>query len=203
MSGKTREGLTAAPGMDRRIERTRALLHEALGSLVREKSYDRITIADVLERANVGRSTFYTHFRDKDDLLASSMRGLLSAALSVQLPRSSDLHERMVAFSRPLFEHIEQHRRSARSSLGDRGRAILHERVRELLVEWIVADIDAHPGRRARHAPRTPPELLARYVASTFVLVLHWWLDEPKSSSSGEADQLFRALVMPTLRAEG
>ena len=63
--------------MDRRIQRTRALLHEALGSLIREKAYDRITVADILGRAKVSRSTFYIHFRDKDQLLMSSMRAVL------------------------------------------------------------------------------------------------------------------------------
>ena len=67
---------------DRRIQRTRALLHEALGSLIPEKAYDRITIADVLNRAQVSRSTFYMHFRDKDNLLASGMRASADGAFS-------------------------------------------------------------------------------------------------------------------------
>src|SRR6516164_2810623 len=52
-------------GKDRRIEKTQALLHEALGALIREKPYDEIVLKEILDRANVGRSTFYTHFRDK------------------------------------------------------------------------------------------------------------------------------------------
>jgi AcrR family transcriptional regulator len=53
--------------VDRRIHRTRALLHEALGSLIREKTYNRISVREVLDRAKVSRSTFYIHFRDKDE----------------------------------------------------------------------------------------------------------------------------------------
>ena len=59
-------------GTDRRIERTKRLLHGALGSLIHQKSYDDIVVKEILARANVGRSTFYTHFRDKDELLESS-----------------------------------------------------------------------------------------------------------------------------------
>jgi len=54
---------------DRRIQKTKNLLHQALGSLIREKPYDAIVVKEILDRANVGRSTFYTHFRDKDELL--------------------------------------------------------------------------------------------------------------------------------------
>ncbi|MBO0803611.1 MAG: TetR/AcrR family transcriptional regulator [Nocardiopsaceae bacterium] len=57
------------PGTDRRVRRTRALLHQALIELILEKGYGRITVQDILDRADVGRSTFYSHYRDKDALL--------------------------------------------------------------------------------------------------------------------------------------
>jgi AcrR family transcriptional regulator len=68
---------------DRRIQKMTNLLHEALGTLIREKPYDEISVQEILDRANVGRSTFHMHFRDKDDLLVSSIREMLG---SVQAP---------------------------------------------------------------------------------------------------------------------
>ena len=62
---------------DRRIQKTKSLLHEALGSLIREKPYDAIVVQEILDRANVGRSTFYMHFSDKDDLLVSGIHDML------------------------------------------------------------------------------------------------------------------------------
>jgi AcrR family transcriptional regulator len=188
---------------DRRIQRTRALLHEALASLIREKAYDRITVAQILDRAKVSRSTFYIHFRDKDDLLMSSMRALLLGVLSMEARATPDAAERMVAFSLPLLTHIHQHRRSATARLGERGRAILHEHLRRVLSEWIVQTLDGagdlqSPRWRRSHIA---PELLARHIASTFVLVLHWWIDHGSSTSPLDADKLFRALVMPVLRS--
>ena len=53
---------------DRRIQKTQKLLREALFSLIREKNFDSIVVKDILDRANVGRSTFYMHFGDKDEL---------------------------------------------------------------------------------------------------------------------------------------
>lgn len=186
---------------DRRVQRTRALLHEALGSLIREKPYDRISVTEILDRAKVSRSTFYIHFRDKDELLTSSMRALLLGVLSADGRATTDVAERMVAFSLPLFSHIHEHRRSAPARLGERGRAILHEHLRRVLSEWIAqtmkVDLQKHGSRRSPIVP----EMLARHIASTFVLILHWWMDDNVTRSAAEADNLFRALVMPVLRS--
>ncbi|MDO3650831.1 TetR/AcrR family transcriptional regulator [Nocardia mangyaensis] len=54
---------------DRRVRRTRDHLHRALIELMIERGYDRVTVSDIIDRADVGRSTFYAHYRDKDDLL--------------------------------------------------------------------------------------------------------------------------------------
>lgn len=184
-----------------RIQRTRTLLHEALGSLMREKAYDRITVADILDHAKVSRSTFYIHFRDKDDLLTSGMRELLFGVLATGSAAAADSAERMTAFSLPLLTHIHQHRRSAKARLGARGRAILHEHLRHILSDWIAKAMEEDfQRRRSRQAP-VAPELLARHIASTFVLILHWWLDHDGTASPAEADRLFRALIMPVLRS--
>jgi AcrR family transcriptional regulator len=184
---------------DPRTQRTRALLREALGSLIREKPYDRITVAEILDRAKISRSTFYIHFRDKDELLTSSMRALLLGVLAVDGAAGTDVAERMVAFSLPLLTHIQRHRGSAKTRLGERGRAILHEHLHRALSEWIVQTMELDL-QNSRRSPIVP-ELLAQHIASTFVLMLHWWLDHGGSTSTVDANELFRALVMPVLRA--
>lgn len=196
-----RTGRSPEQSTDRRIQRTRTLLHQALGSLIREKAYDRISVADILARAKVSRSTFYVHFQDKDDLLVSSMRALLFETLTMEGDASRGIAERMASFGLPLFTHIHQHRRSANTRLGERGRAILHQHLRHVLSEWIEQTMEA--GRQQSRSRRStvPAELLAQHVASTFVLVLHWWLDRGTTTSPAEANELFRALVMPVLRS--
>jgi AcrR family transcriptional regulator len=61
---------------DRRVQRTRKLLQEALMTLILEKGYEAMTIQDIIDRANVGRATFYNHFLDKQDLLVSGFAEL-------------------------------------------------------------------------------------------------------------------------------
>lgn len=75
--------------MDRRVRRTRRLLHRSLIELMLERGYARITVQDILDRADVGRSTFYSHYRDKDDLLAVSCTEFLHGTIS-EVSGSSD-----------------------------------------------------------------------------------------------------------------
>jgi AcrR family transcriptional regulator len=56
---------------DRRVAKTKAAICQALNDLMLEKKYANITIQDIIDRANVGRTTFYSHFMDKDELLNS------------------------------------------------------------------------------------------------------------------------------------
>jgi AcrR family transcriptional regulator len=64
-----REVPAVAKRRDRRVERTQQLLREALLSLIREKGFEGLTVQEIIDRANVGRATFYAHFENKDDLL--------------------------------------------------------------------------------------------------------------------------------------
>jgi AcrR family transcriptional regulator len=121
---------------DRRIQKTKDLLHQALGSLIREKPYDEIVVQEILDRANVGRSTFYTHFRDKDELLISSIHDILSV-LPTELPHAGKRDERIISFSLPIFEHIHRHRRMGEVKMGIGGRTIVHEQLQKVLAELI------------------------------------------------------------------
>lgn len=189
-----------ARSTDRRVGRTRALLHESLFRLIGERDYRRISVSAILERANVGRSTFYTHFADKDALFASAVQDMLRSLQPVGRSPSSTLTlEGIVGFSLPVFEHIQRHRRVAGAHMGQRGRAVLHEQLRRILTSWIAGEIGAKMTSRPERARKLAPDLLARYVASTFVLVLDWWIDQNCALSAAEVDQRFRSLVLPVL----
>jgi len=184
---------------DRRIERTRALLRDALASLIHEKSYDAISVQEILDRANVGRSTFYTHFADKDELLASGLQAMLRSIRS-SAPSSVRQHEKIVWFSLPVFEHIHGNQGAGeRQPMGARARAILHEHLQKALAGLIAEDVRRE--FQGRGKGELPPDLLAQYVASTFILVLNWWTESRSRLSPCQANGLFQALVSPTLQA--
>ena len=183
---------------DRRVQKTQKLLHEALGSLIREKSYDSIVVKEILERANVGRSTFYTHYQNKDELLVSGVNEILGA-----IPPSTaraPLKERLIAFSLPILRHLERHVHANPARMGTRAQAILHERLREILADLVSRELKKGPLPGSRKwAGQVPSELLAQYRASSFILVLHWWLDSKSRLGPKEVDGIFRTLVLPAL----
>jgi len=183
---------------DRRIQKTRALLYEALSFLIHEKPYDEIVVKEILDRANVGRSTFYTHFRGKDELLASGLRDMLRTVPAQGLPASGKGYERIIRFSLPVFEHIQQHRQAGAAAMGSRGQAIIHQHLQKILVELIADDLGKVFYGHRKMAAKFPPHLLVQYVASTFVLVLNWWAESKGSLSANEINDLFRALTIPT-----
>ena len=188
---------------DRRIQKTQKLLHEALNSLIHEKSYDSIVVKEILDRANVGRSTFYMHFRDKDELLVSGMHEMLRSIQPAGLPSSANRCEKIIWFSLPIFEHIHQHQhpRAGEAKIGTRGRAIIHEHLQKVLTELIPDDLKKNLQGRRKSAAQIPSDIAVQYIASTFILVLNWWVETRRSLPPKEVNDLFRAIILPTLAA--
>jgi AcrR family transcriptional regulator len=184
---------------DRRVQKTRALLHGALASLIHEKSYDAIVVKEILARANVGRTTFYAHFRDKDELLESGIRDVLRASETTSPTRSASLAERLLRFSLPILEHVERYRGAGDSSADGRGQAVVHEHLERVLVDLIADDLRRVGRCRQESGHDVPCDLLARHVASTFLLALTWWTESGEPLPSVRVNDLFRALILPTL----
>src|SRR5260370_42236283 len=114
-------GLVAEKISGRRVQGTRRLQPRALMSIIVEKKYESITVQEILDRADVGRSTFYMHFQDKDELLFSGFQYLQSFLESVQeasttVPGKS--YEIIIGFSLAMFEHAHEHPRVNRALLG-------------------------------------------------------------------------------------
>ena len=184
---------------DRRVQKTQSLLREALASLIREMAYDSISVKEILDRSNVGRSTLYMHFRDKDELLVSGIHDMLRPVQSKGPPSSAKWHEKIIWFSLPILEHVHQHRRTGEARMGTRGRAIIHEHLQKVLVQLIADDVRKEFQGRRKTAGQMPSDLLVQYVASTFILVLNWWVESRSPLPPREVNDLFRALTLPTL----
>jgi AcrR family transcriptional regulator len=186
---------------DRRVQKTHRVLRDALDSLIREKSYDSIAVQEILDRANVGRSTFYAHYRGKDELLVSRIHDMVEPVRTTELASPAGRHERILSFSLPIFEHLDRHRRAGEGRMGTRGRAILHEHLRKVLAELVADDLRKDLQTRRKAAGKIPSDLLVQYVTSTFIIVLNWWVESRSRLSPTEVNDLFRALVLPTLAA--
>lgn len=109
---------------DRRVRRTRRLLHRALIELMLERDYDRITVRDILARSDVGRSTFYAHFRDKDDLLRVTGAEYLRHAVATAAGEPGGENGPLAAMH-TLFGLAAEHPAVYRALLGRRGSSAL------------------------------------------------------------------------------
>src|SRR5882724_7696050 len=113
--------------MDRRVPRTRALLQHALNSLILKKDYEAITVQDICDAANVGRSTFYAHYTGKDDLKRKGFEKLHKELVDRQkeaLAATTDDKDRSFGFSLAMFEHARHHLGNYRALVGGRGGAV-------------------------------------------------------------------------------
>ena len=179
--------------IDRRVMKTRTALYDALVGLIRERDYDSIRIEEILQRANVGRSTFYAHFKSKDELLERSLERLkaelLAAIEGVESPGIADI-------SHVLFRHIDGHRDIPTALAGRSAGAIVQQGVASKFSEVLRTIM---PNSRRTAIPR---ELAIAQIGATFLCVLGWWLARQPSVAWQEADALFLELVSNGLSAE-
>ena len=190
-----------APKVDRRVERTQRLLREALLSLIPERGYEALSVQDIIDRANVGRATFYAHFDNKEDLLLSGLEGLRAALKELQRQAHSEggpPDRRLFAFSRELFAHTDAHRHIFWAMVGDQSVGLLQEAFRRILVDLIREDVKAMLPRKASAASTEP---IVRFAASGLFGLLMWWLDGRGRPSVDEVNALFRRLAIPSITA--
>jgi AcrR family transcriptional regulator len=186
---------------DGRVRKTQGRLRDALVSLIHEKSYATIVVKEILDRADVGRTAFYAHFRDKDALLASGIHHVLHRNAASSPSSAGGRLRRALWFSLPVFEHVEQFRHGDGAHMDRRGHAIVHQHLRKVLIDQVADEIRATVPPTDTRAGRAPTDLLVEYVVATFILVLNWWVESRSPLSPRQIDDLFLTLVVPTLTA--
>ncbi len=182
-----------APRRDRRVERTQRVLHGALIAEILVKGYDAVTVQDIIDRADVGRSTFYSHFADKEALLVSgigTLRGVLADHRDPARP---------LAFTTAMFAHVEGHRDLGRATFGRKSGAAVQAHMARMFTALVRDDLAAMVA--PRRAPAVPLDALVEYVVGAFLALLAWWLDHRTKLSAAAIDAHFRALVMPGVEA--
>jgi AcrR family transcriptional regulator len=189
---KREEARMKAQKHDRRSERTRRLLGEALVSLMLESRYADLTVQDILDRANIGRSTFYAHYWDKDDLLSSEMERVLEVLGHQVEKESSDAM--LLIPSLGLFRHIQEQYRLCRALMRGQGIDLVMRTIRARLSERVEQEL-----RRVLPAPINPTTVTvtAQAVVGTFLALLQWWLEMEMPLRPEEMDAYFRQLVLP------
>ena len=210
--------------LDRRVQKTRKLLQDALIELVSEKGYESVSIQEILDRANVGRSTFYAHFEDKNQLLHSILdrldelfeqhkKQILDAAKISWNAGKMDLSPSLSP-TLSLFHFVGQHHRFFKAMLGNQGYGIFAKPVYDYVFAHVLSIFTEPTHAEAianLHGPfkrlvsdekygSLQTEIAAHYFVSALMGVLVWWVEKDMPCTAEEIDSLFRQLAMPGFR---
>ena len=179
---------------DRRIQRTRHSLTHAMVDLVTEKRFDDITVQNLIDRADIGRSTFYTHFRDKEDLFQTNWEGFLEFCVEqidwTMVGKGSFFPVRF------LFDHLKDVQPFYRGLVRSRKSEPLMKTGAEYLSERIGEGLQAN----LKYHPSIPVPILSNYLATELFALLKWWLDHGMPYSPERMDQIFHELVNPAFQ---
>jgi hypothetical protein len=186
--------MTTKTAPDRRIQRTRQLLLDSLIALILEHDYDTITVQDIIDRANVGRSTFYSHFPDKEALLVSGAEALLTVFDGFHSQPSPE--QTSWDFSLALFRHIEEKRRVFKALLGNQAGNIVLKHFRKMLNLLLKEHFQMMYPKKKQPVPL---EVLVQYFVNTFLGLLTWWLDTDNTCTAEQLNGYYRKLTEPTM----
>ena len=193
MSGKGKA--PAAPNKarkpDRRVRRTRGVLGDALVELMHEKPFADITVQQLLDRAGVSRSTFYAHYRDKDDLFLGDVEDFFEM-MATQLTRSGEVSNR-VAPVRELFAHIAQVRDFYAAVVAS---GKMHDTM-ELGQGHFARSIEQRLSTLCPTGKGSPAQrgATAYALAGSLLSLLSWWIDHGMKASPAEMDDIYHRMV--------
>lgn len=185
---------------DRRVQRTRGFLQQALIELISERGYDAVTIQDIVDRANVGRTTFYLHYNSKDELFMSCHEAIVSKF------RIGSLHpmsrEELLSLEAPpgmtsAYRHLEDGRALLYSVFQGKDNLLILRRMRD----WSARDIEANlRSAFSEEESAIPLDVLALYLAGAQIGLVQWWLEKRQPHTLEDLAQMFHRLQRGAIR---
>lgn len=181
--------------LDRRIQHTRKALHESLIQLILEKGYDQVTVQDVLNRAQVGRSTFYSHYKDLEDLFLSGFENLWS--LFEEHLDSRDDKKEVWDLSLIIFQHAQNYVEVYKALVGKQGGKLMSAHLHKYFSALIRESLRPQWNTRKQ----IPLDIVVHHLASSLIASLTWWVDHDLRYSPSRMNEFFRQLTQPAINA--
>ena len=182
--------------MDRRQKKTRAAIFAAFSELAAKKSYARITVQEIIDSANVGRTTFYAHFETKDDLLKALCEELFGHIVGSAMDRTHT-HGMYAEGAAPpsiflhLLQHLEENDSNILGLLSAASSDIFLRYFKDSLKELVRLHIVA---RRSKN-PALPQDFLVNHITGSFVEMVLWWIRGGRKMTPVELDRCFGAVI--------
>ncbi|MFK7803411.1 MAG: TetR/AcrR family transcriptional regulator [Anaerolineae bacterium] len=183
--------------LDRRVQRTRALLNSALMILVREKGYDNVTIEDITERANLGRTTFYLHYQSKDDLFLDHHSNFASHTTMDKISRNQLIGVDPMPELADFLEQMEGGKEMILTIFNSKDRNIIFHNVIAQVKDNLGASLEqAFPGCVAN----LPLDYLTHYLAISQISIVEWWLKNRTGYDPAEVAKMLQACMASIVR---
>ena len=185
--------------MDRRQQKTRAAIFQAFSTLLAEQSYNHITVQEIIDLANVGRTTFYAHFETKDALLKALCENLFGHIISSakdcththglysngNAPKSIFCH---------LLQHLQENDNNVLGLLSCESSEIFLRYFKDSLNDLIQSQFVVQNHHTNK---RLPDDFLVNHISGSFVEMVLWWIKGRMKQTPEELDRYFRAVIEP------
>ena len=188
--------------MDRRQQKTRAAIFAAFSKLLAEKSYGKITVQEIIDTANIGRTTFYDHFETKDDLLKALCEELFGHIIhsAADCTHTHGLYSEGNAPESVfchLLQHLQENENNILGLLSSESSEIFLRYFKDSLSELIRKQFI---GQDRRANLDIPEDFLVNHISGSFVEMVLWWTRGRMKQTPEELDRYFRAVIEPILQ---
>lgn len=193
MSGKQSNDPPEQDGDPRTLKTKRALLDSLIG-LVHDRRYDEFAVADIVVEAEVGRSTFYEHYRGKDDMLVETMGGML-AVMAAVASKDDD-----VAALEQVLLHFQSNKKFARHFFSSADGMPAMTRIKCELTRLIAARLESRTEGRAPTSS-IPLAMIASQVTEAQFALIRAWLADDEACSALVLAKAMRASAVGSISA--
>ena len=183
--------------MDRRQRKSREAIIKAFSELLSEKNVNNITVSEIIERADVGRATFYAHFETKDFLLKELCEELFCHIFD-SVEGSMNEHKHIFSCDAPdsvflhLLQHLKNNDHNILKLLSCRNNEVFLRYFKEELLKLVETQSGMFEERKAKELPY---EFWLNYISSTFVETVKWWVNNNLRQSPEEIAYYFMLLI--------
>lgn len=179
--------------MDRRQKKTRMAVYEAFTSLLETKSYGNITVQEIIDRADIGRSTFYSHFETKDELLKSLCTDIFEHVFAEDLGKEkthdfSAIHDFKAEITHILY-HLQDSRAYIKGIFAGESGEIFNRSFKEYLGQVFAGELKSQ-------TLNVPEEYLLNFIVSGFAETVRWWMAHPEYQPEEIADFFFQLVPL-------
>lgn len=187
--------------MDRRQQKTRTAIFRAFTTLLNRKNYNMVTVQDIIDEADIGRSTFYAHFETKDELLRQLCTELFDHIIGTAMDKH-DTHGLYTCNNAPhsvvlhILQHLQENDHNILTLLSCESSEIFLRYFKSGMEELVRTQMLQETGSEI------PRDFLINHIAGSFVEMVQWWLEGGCAQTPHQLDTWFRAVTEPLLREE-